>query len=126
MRVFIVENNIDIHETPMEKIIINDGLVIEFDDVEENRWRIRFSPYQALKVTTIDCFDVTTLLVNGGYYRKILGISESDWIAQLIPTLKLKDQNANFMEKAHHFVFPFQDIIVEVVAWGNYKLEKII
>lgn len=118
MRIYIASPTLKIHETSLEKLIY-DGidLVVEFDDINENRVHMRFSPCQAIRVTTIDCFDVRSLFVDGRLTRQLLEIEESPWIAALKEELSHHDHSATFLRRAHHFVLPFQDNIVEVIAW---------
>lgn len=119
----IVRNEPEIHVTPLEEIKLSTtSLFIEFYDAGEKRWRASFSPYQAFKVTTIDCIDTIPYIVNGKRPFQILEVTESDWIRLLKQTLQKKDHTATFLEEAHHYVFPFQDIIIEVVAW-NLQIE---
>ncbi|WP_160646983.1 hypothetical protein [Chengkuizengella marina] len=39
--------------------------------------------------------------------------------------LKQKDPHATFMDKSIHYIFPFQDDILEIAAWGDFKVESI-
>lgn len=115
----IVTPALQIHVTPQERLIY-DGrdLIVQFDDVKEHRVRLRFSPCQAIKVTTIDCFDVRSLFVNGKLERSVLEQRDSQWITTLKEELYQNDHQASFMQQAHHYILPFQDNIVEVIAWG--------
>ncbi|WP_287156830.1 hypothetical protein [Chloroflexus sp.] len=109
----------EIHQTPLEKVSYEGAnLLVEFDEVQGRRVRLIFSPWQALKVTTVDCFDVQTLLIDGYLNRRLLELTESQWIAALKEELHQHDHQATFLNQAHHFVLPFQENIVEVVAWG--------
>lgn len=129
MKVNVVTKEVEIHVTPLENIKLDgDKVIIEFDDVKEDRWRLTFSPYQGFEVTSIDCFSAKKLhtdesYLNGIYHRYLLEIHNSTWIKRLKENLI--DKSATFMDNAHHYALPFQDIVVEVVAWDNYKLEKI-
>lgn len=121
----IAFDNVEINVTPLEEINMHTtDISIEFDDSEETRWRARFSPYQALRVTTIDCIETEFIMIHGKRPFHILEITNSDWVKELKLTLAKKDASANFLENAHHYVFPFQDIIVEVVGWEP-ELERI-
>lgn len=118
----VVNSEIEIHETPLEKVVVDfPELSIYFDDINENRWKIVFKPFQGVKLTTIDCFGVNSLLIDGVYKKFILEDTESKWIQTLKQELKLNDDTADFMKKSHHYIFPFQDNIIEV-AWGNYVI----
>jgi hypothetical protein len=116
----VVDTNTTIHETPLEELVFNGrDLVVEFDDNDERRIQLTFSTCQAIKVTTIDCFDVRTLLIDGSLKRHLLEVTNSVWIATLKEELFHHDHSATFLERARHFVLPFQDNIVEVVAWHH-------
>ncbi|MEX1031439.1 MAG: hypothetical protein WDZ91_15560 [Paenibacillaceae bacterium] len=121
----VFHKELEIHVTPLEKIKMNPtDISIELDDSDEKRWRIKISPYQAFKVTTIDCVDIKPFLIDGKRPLHILEIFQSNWLDDLKEALKKKDVTADFLDKAHHYVLPFQDIIVEVVAW-KLELEKL-
>jgi hypothetical protein len=124
MGIKIVNADVEIHVTPLEEVIVkNTSILITFDDIYENRRKISFSPYQGVKITTIDCIDVHPFLINGKRPFNILEVLESHWIKNLKDELGKKDCTADFLDKAHHYVITFQDIIVEIVSWDNYKLE---
>ncbi|MCU6708864.1 hypothetical protein M6D81_09035 [Paenibacillus sp. J5C_2022] len=121
----IVFGDVEINVTPLEDIKMNTtDISIEFDDSDEVRWRASFCPYQAFKVTTIDCIETESFMTNGKRPFHILKVTHSDWLNELKLTLANKDASANFLDKAHHYVFPFQDIIIEVVGW-ELNLEKL-
>lgn len=111
--------DLQIHVTPLESLAY-DGrdLVVEFDDVNEHRVSLKFSPCQGIRVTTIDCFDMQQLLVEGELHRNVLEQSNSAWIATLSAELHKNDHTASFMQQSHHYILPFQDNVVEVIAWG--------
>jgi len=124
MSIKIVNANFEIHVTPLEEVMVNTSkIVISFDDIDENRRKISFSPYQGFKVTTIDCINVHPFLINGKRSFSMLEIVESEWIKTLKEELRKKDYTADFLNKAHHYVIPFQDIVIEIVAWDNFKLD---
>lgn len=109
----------EIHPTPLEKLTYEGSdIVIEFDDVSEDRIRLIFSPWQAIRVTTIDCFDVHVLLFDGRLHRRLLEWRDSEWLMALREELQRHDREATFLDHASHFVLPFQDNIVEVIAVG--------
>lgn len=121
-----VNEQIVIHSTPLEGIHLNnDNLEVEFDDVNEQRWKFIFNPYQALKITTIDCIDTIPLLIGGRRPLNVLEVNNSTWITYLKEELLKKDSEANFLDKARHYIFPFQDNIIEIVAWENYEILKV-
>ena len=120
----IIEKSIIIHNVPSEKISVEENTVtIDFDDIYERRHKIQFTPYQAIKITTADCFRKDVLLTDetlasGRYQRYILEIENSQWTDQLKRALKEIDENASFMEHARHFVLDLGDEIVEIAASG--------
>ena len=107
-----------------KKISVEENTVtIDFDDIYERRHKIQFTPYQAIKITTADCFRKDVLLTDetlasGRYQRYILEIENSQWTDQLKRALKEIDENASFMEHARHFVLDLGDEIVEIAASG--------
>lgn len=130
MKTKIIEKSFIINNVPLEKISIEQNAVtINFDDANEKRYKIMFKPYQAIKVTTADCFNKDILLTrenleSGRYQRHILEIENSEWIMQLKKTLKENDEKAAFMEKARHFIIDLRDNIVEIVAYG-FDLDQV-
>ena len=122
MEIKIVNDDFEIHETPLEIITIKDNsLLIEFDDVNEEKYQIKFVPYQGFKLTTIDCF-------NYDDYTKfpyLMEQTESLWVKKLHSSLKENDPYANFMDKAHHYMLFFQSSVVEIIAWDTYKIKKL-
>ncbi|MBU7008875.1 hypothetical protein [Phosphitispora fastidiosa] len=126
MQLKVLTTQVEIHTTPLESISMDTSkITLEFDDSTEKRWRASFCPYQGFKVSTIDCYATKQLLVDGKRPFYLLEVINSRWIMELHSVLKAKDETADFLNKAHHYIFPFQDIIVEVVAWDNFKLEEI-
>jgi hypothetical protein len=116
--ILIANQELEIHETPLERLVYDGSeLVVEFDDIHERRVALRFAPCQAVKVTTIDCFSVPTLFVNGRLRRHVLEVVASPWIIALKEELSSHDHHATFLNSAHHFILPFGDNILEVVAW---------
>ncbi len=125
MSVKIAVNEVEFHETPLEEISIKDTIiVIELDDSEEKRWRFKFNPYQAFKVTTADCINKTPFLIDGRRPLHLLEVVDSEWLYGLKTELQRIDNTATFMDKARHFVAPFQDSVIEIVAW-NVSIEAI-
>lgn len=120
----IIEKSIIINNVPLGKISVEQNAVtIDFDDIYERRHKIQFIPYQAIKITTADCFRKDVLLTDetlasGRYQRYIPEIENSQWIDQLKRALKEIDENASFMEHAGHFVLDLGDEIVEIAASG--------
>jgi hypothetical protein len=126
MSLRVILGQLRLHATPLETLSVDGpSLTIEFDDVEEKRWRVSFRPYQALRLTTMDCIFIEPFVINGRYPSAVLEMIDSAWVRDLADVLREKDHAATFMNKAHHYVFPFQDRIVEVVAWDNYTFERL-
>jgi hypothetical protein len=98
-------------------VVVKENQVIaEADDAAERRWRFVFEPYQAVRVTTADCFSTPgglTLIP-----QAVVEVADSEWIAELKASLTRIDHTATFMDKAHHFLLPLQDDFLEVVAWA--------
>ena len=105
-----------LHTTPLASIRIQDlRVVAEVDDEKENRFSLVFAPYQAVRITTFDCYlpPINVKIIPG----TILEVLESDWLAQLSGILSKVDAAGAFMNKARHFIIPLQDAFLEVVAW---------
>ena len=125
----IIDKSFIINNVPLDKISIEQNTVtIDFDDVNEQRYKIIFTPYQAVKVTTADCFDKDILLTSetlesGRYQRHILEVENSEWIEQLKKALKENDENATFIEQARHFIIDLRDKIFEIVA-NDFELNS--
>jgi hypothetical protein len=105
-----------IHTVPVPELTISrGGVTLALDDVDEHRCSLVFSPYQAVRVTTQDCFVPPP---DSGFARGGLFVVEgSRWIDDLRSALAEVDRFATFLDQAHHFVVPSGDDIVEVVAW---------
>ena len=105
-----------LHTTPLATVFVRDSEVrIEVDGADEKRGVIVFGTYQALRVTTADCYyppaDLSSL-PNG-----VLEVVQSTWIEELRSVLRRCDEGATFLDKARHFIIPLQDDFAEVVAW---------
>ena len=120
MEVKASSTEFEIDEVPLEKMYFGkeDEFIVEFDDVTEKRISLEFGSHQAIKITTIDCFDVNSLLINGRLERRVLEVIDSEWVKELKKELWSHDHTATFMDKAHHYVLPLGDNIVEIIAWG--------
>jgi hypothetical protein len=116
----------EINTTPLEKISIDtNSIEIWLDDIAESRYKLTAKPYQAVRVTSIDC--VSSLdyynefcFRDGSYHRHILHLAQSAFINEL----KEKTSNSAFLDKSKHFVLPLQDIIVEIISY-ELNLERI-
>jgi hypothetical protein len=111
-----------LHSTPLATVRVeNARVIVEADDEQEKRVRFVFSPYQAVHVTTADCFSVPKgQMLEPGWVVEVI---ESPRLAELKAALKRMDSTANFMNKARHFLIPAQDDYIEVVAW-SVKVES--
>lgn len=126
MEIKIVNDDFEIHQTPLETITIeNNYLLIEFNDINEERYGIKFVTYQGFKTTTIDCFDYGNLHSIHGRIPYLIERTDSPWIKELKSTLKINDRYANFMDKAHHYMLLFRDSVIEIIAWDTYKIKKL-
>jgi hypothetical protein len=88
-------------------------VVLEDDD--GHQVELVFQPYQALKLTTVDCFlwlGEIRLPPNQVTYQ-----NASPWLEELKSALHMIDTSADFMDKALHFTIPAGDDILEVAAW---------
>ncbi|WP_432401407.1 hypothetical protein [Wukongibacter sp. M2B1] len=126
MDINILAEHVEIHETPLEKVTMKDSSInIEFDDVNENRWEIEFSPFQGLNITTIDCIDTSKFLKKYGRVPHLFEVIDSKWIEKLKKRLIKRGRETDFVDKAHHYILAFQDNIVEVIAWDNFRFKKL-
>jgi hypothetical protein len=91
------------------------SVIVDVDDEHEQRIRLILRPYQALRMTTADCF----VSLEGLPLKPqlIMEVVASEWLEELKQNLRLVDSSATFMAKARHFVFPLQDDFLEVAAW---------
>lgn len=116
MKAVLVAGLPKLHVTPLPMVILDcNKVIVEADNDQGSCVRLVFEPYQAVKVTTADCFEVP-----GGVSiipQTTVEIKNSTWIESLRNTLKKTDCDAIFMDKAKHFLLPLQDDFLEVVAW---------
>jgi len=100
---------------PVARVSIeNADVTVELTD-HVSTLRLRFHPYQSVRVTTVDCF-----ALSGDMFitpRTLMEVRDSDWIDELRKSQALVDETATFMDKSRHFVIPCDDTFVEVVAW---------
>lgn len=107
----------ELNSSPLASVICNcPKVIVEADDVNEARIRLTFSPYQAIKMITFDCFD----LPDGVSIipHTVMEIKNSQWLHELRIISKLTDCEAGFMDKAKHFLLPLEDDFLEIVAWS--------
>lgn len=112
-----VEGLPPLHETPLGVVkIASPSVFVDVDDEGENRVRLIFCTYQAVRMTTTDCY-----LPPAGLSvipRTVVRVLGSAWVADLRRKLRKTDILADFLEKSQHYLVPLQDDFLEVVAWG--------
>lgn len=119
----IVHKEFVLETTPLEKIHIEDSTItIECDDQFQETYILEFSPYQAIKIVTIDCanfenYECNDCLYKGRFHRHIVEVLDSKWIRELKRDLKKFDKQATFMNEAKHYVFLAGDNYIEIVSW---------
>jgi hypothetical protein len=100
---------------PLARVSVESAsVIVELTD-EVTMIRLRFHPYQSVRVTTADCF-----ALSGDMFitpRTLMEVRDSNWIDELRKSQALVDETATFMDKARHFVIPCDDNFIEVVAW---------
>ncbi len=104
-----------LHTTPILRLFVQDNAIrLTLDDESERPVVFTMRPFQAVRVTTIDCFDpdLTPPLT-----RRVLCSSRSSWLEQLRASLARSDESAMFLDRALHYLFPCQDNVVEIVSW---------
>lgn len=112
-----------IHETPLAEIRLDGhSLTVELDDTNEKRRKIRFHPYQAVRITTKDCVDLSSIvtpqtIIDGKYQRYLWECVDSSWIDSLEHSLA--DNTDNFLQKSKHFILDLGDDLLEVIAWNT-------
>jgi hypothetical protein len=97
-------------------IEIKDRMIrVSLDDIDDHKIELRFQPYQALNLTTRDCF----LMPAGSEHlrNRIFYQRTSTWIEELKSALQVSDRTADFMDKALHFTIPAGDDVLEIAAW---------
>ncbi len=119
-KIKIASFEFEINNTPLYALHIDTteeySIVVHFDDVDENRLRMVFKPYQALRITAEDCFNDN--LYEGEYQRRLLEIVDSTWLAELRDTVAYYEGDSEITDNAHHFLLPLGDDIVEIIAWS--------
>ncbi len=123
-----------IHKVPLPEMAVEKAKVrLTLDGADQQRRTFIFFPYQAIRVTTQDCFVVSP--ESGLYKGGVFLVDDSPWIADLKQALSQIDHLATFLDQSHHYVVPSGDDVVEVVAWnlkwtgsegsGSYPAEEI-
>ncbi|GIW82875.1 MAG: hypothetical protein KatS3mg105_4682 [Gemmatales bacterium] len=115
-RLTILRELTELNAVPIARTFVEGAkVIIELDD-GNRKIRLAFSPYQALRVTTADCFAVPEGMMITP--RTIMEVEESDWIAELKKSLAEVDAMADFMDKSRHFLVPAYDHFIEIAAWS--------
>jgi len=106
-----------LHENP-RPVVSTEGprVTVEVDDAQQRRVRLIFTPFQALRVTTEDCFRLPEGVEM--VPRQVVVVAESPWLAELAAVLKWRDPNATFMERSQHFFIQAGDDFIEVAGWA--------
>ena len=106
-----------IHKVPAPEIAVEKARVrLTLDGTDEQRRSLILFPYQAVRITTQDCFVVPP--GSGLSKEGIFLVENSPWIAELKQALSQIDSHATFLDQSHHYVIPSGDDVVEVVAWN--------
>lgn len=116
MKLLAIPNLPRLNTTPLASVRLeNGGVIVNVDDEQEQRVQIVMRPYQAMRMTTADCFMFSsgTNIIP----KTICEVLESEWISDLKRILSVTDETATFLNRAHHYLFPLQDDFLEVVAW---------
>jgi hypothetical protein len=117
MRIVPVQNIPRLHTTPLASVRVKDSQVrADVDEERERRFSLVFSPYQAMRMITADCFTLPHGLAI--IPNTVMEVLDSWWIAELTTGLNRVDETATFMNNARHFILPLQDDFLEVVAWN--------
>ena len=117
MALIPIEKLPKLHCTPLATVtIVPPKVIVEADDELEKRIRLCFEPYQAVKITTADCFLVEkeSIIIP----QIIVQVDGSSWIDELRKNLSFIDETADFLDDAIHYIVPLQDDFLEVVAWS--------
>ena len=111
-----------LYGVPQPRVELRDRMaIVEVDDVVDGRARsirIVFEPFQAVRITTEDCFIYED--EEGEEDESLEGLVEvvgSPWVEELTAALAQLNKTATFMNKARHFLITTRENVVEVVAW---------
>ncbi|MGH2351656.1 MAG: hypothetical protein ACRDI2_10055 [Chloroflexota bacterium] len=117
MRLVAVPDVPKLHTTPLAAVRVERSRVrVDLDDEEEQRLRLTFGPFQAVRVTTADCFLAPRGLRS--VRQRVVEVVDSPWVEELRAAQRQIDHTATFMDRARHFLIPAPDGVIEVVAWG--------
>src|ERR1700741_2485381 len=114
MKLFALDTLPRLNTTPLSSVRGEEATVIvEADDEHEQRNQFVLKPYQALRMTTADCFVLPPgIRIEANVVYEIAG---SAWIVDLKRSLSIVDETATSLNKAHHYLFPLGDVYLEVV-----------
>lgn len=117
MRYTLVPGTPRIHTVPLPELRVAQSQVeLSLDTADEQRQHFVFRPYQAIRVTTEDCFLASP--DSGLHKGGVFVVEDSPWLLELRKALSQIDRGATFLDRSHHYVIPSGDDIVEVIAWG--------
>lgn len=126
-KIKVVYPEFEINTTPLEEIIIDPySLQIILDDISEERYVLYTEPYQAFKITTIDCASALDYYNDycyrdGRYHRHILQIENSDYISEL----RKAAPSADFLNDSKHFALLLQDNLIDIISYELVISKKI-
>jgi hypothetical protein len=83
---------------------------------EERALKLSFSPYQAVRITTIDCVSSSEGLM--AIPGTVVQLYESQWIKELKVSLFQVDITADFLKKSRHFLIMTENDLIEIIAWN--------
>jgi hypothetical protein len=118
-----IKDSVVFHEVSLSSIAWESStLVLQADDENEIKKRLQFSPIQAFKLITNDCWINRTELIKNW---KIIEVENSTWIYELQKNAQIIDNDADFLDKSKHYIIPLCDAILEIVFW-NMSIENIV
>jgi len=123
MALHIVNTEFEIHVTPLERVVFDlhnlQGLLVEFDDVHERRIQLRFRAVAGLKMIDEDYLNYNAIKVEGKFPRRLLELAPPEWAGQYVTVAQENLQKRLTVVPSsplRHFILPFQDYVVEVLA----------
>lgn len=124
MTLLPIHNLPRLHTTPLACVRVErTSVIVTADNELEQRIQFVLRPYQALRMTTADCFMApsgTNIIPN-----VVCEVMDSEWILELKHVLSTTDEAATFLNNAHHYLFPLQDDFLEVVAWSIFAADAV-
>lgn len=118
----------EIHTVPLHKIYIDeDSTYIEFDDIDEIRWRVCIKTIHAWRITNTEYFDVVKvlndILSSDGLLRRYPIVMENSvWIEEL---KNIKNSRERYLDNSIHLLFVLGEEIVEIIVGDNYEIIKV-